>query len=332
MNFILKSNGSVVVFAKGKPHTFAPDAVNYDAIVDALKAEDWATVESLVDVRTYVAEYTNGDVEIAGNTIYFKKQEMKGELGSRMIHMFRNGFNIDPMVRFLENLDKNPSESSKQELWGFLEVNDLPLTNDGHFLAYKRVRDDYLDCYSGTIRNKIGDKPKMTREDVNDNRHETCSRGLHFCSYSYLKSFGGGRLMVLKIHPKDVVSIPVDYNNAKGRCCEYIVVDEIHDNTSEMKDKYHTDSYAEYAEYNEYDEDDDDLDDIDMTEDDEDFVHPKTLAAQNNGSNLNEDDIKVIRKLCADGNMYLRQIGEKFRISERQVRRIRDREAWDWVD
>jgi hypothetical protein len=32
--------------------------------------------------------------------------------------------------------------------------------------------------------------------------------------------------MILKINPKDVVSIPADYNNTKGRCCRYEVVAE----------------------------------------------------------------------------------------------------------
>ena len=41
------------------------------------------------------------------------------------------------------------------------------------------------------------------------------------------KSFGGERILVLKINPRDVVAIPSDYNNSKGRTCRYEVVDEI---------------------------------------------------------------------------------------------------------
>jgi hypothetical protein len=32
--------------------------------------------------------------------------------------------------------------------------------------------------------------------------------------------------MIVKINPADVVAIPTDYNNQKGRCCRYEVVDE----------------------------------------------------------------------------------------------------------
>jgi hypothetical protein len=33
--------------------------------------------------------------------------------------------------------------------------------------------------------------------------------------------------MILKINPADVVSIPADYNGAKGRCCKYTVVAQV---------------------------------------------------------------------------------------------------------
>jgi hypothetical protein len=33
--------------------------------------------------------------------------------------------------------------------------------------------------------------------------------------------------MILKINPRDVVSIPNDYNDTKGRACRYEVIDEI---------------------------------------------------------------------------------------------------------
>ncbi len=33
--------------------------------------------------------------------------------------------------------------------------------------------------------------------------------------------------MILKVNPKDVVSIPSDYDNAKGRTCRYEVIGEL---------------------------------------------------------------------------------------------------------
>jgi hypothetical protein len=108
-----------------------------------------------------------------------------------------------------------------------LEKCNLPITPDGHFLAYKKVRENYKDVHSGTMDNSVGQVVEMERHEVNDNKDQTCSTGLHFCSQSYLTSFGGERIVIVKINPRDVVSIPSDYNDAKGRACRYEVIGEL---------------------------------------------------------------------------------------------------------
>ena len=75
--------------------------------------------------------------------------------------------------------------------------------------------------------NSLGATVEMERNRVDDDKDRTCSTGLHFCSRDYLDHFGGERLVIVKINPRDVVSIPSDYNDSKGRACRYEVVDEI---------------------------------------------------------------------------------------------------------
>ena len=144
--------------------------------------------------------------------------------------MLTEDFPIEPLVLFVENLMENPSRRAVQELYGFLEKNSLPITPDGHFLAYKKVRDDYKDIHSGTMDNSVGQIVEMERNAVDDDKDRTCSTGLHFCSQDYLPHFGtgpGNRVVILKINPRDVVSIPSDYNDSKGRACRYEVIDEL---------------------------------------------------------------------------------------------------------
>ena len=73
----------------------------------------------------------------------------------------------------------------------------------------------------------------MERNAVDDDKDRTCSSGLHFCSKDYLGHFGGERIMILKINPRDVVSIPSDYNDSKGRACRYEVIGELGVNPDE---------------------------------------------------------------------------------------------------
>ena len=224
--FILQGNNVTVVIGN-KPHTIAKSHITYQKVVDAIKAGDWDRVKDLIEPKQVVLNYGKGNVSVQGETLFWKGKPMHNALATRMIAMLQDEFPIEPLVNFMENLMTNPSKQAVQELYGFLEKNSLPITPDGHFLAYKRVREDYKDCHTGTMLNAPGCTVEMERNEVDDNRNNTCSSGLHFCSESYLKSFGGARTVIVKINPRDVVSIPSDYNDAKGRACRYEVIGEV---------------------------------------------------------------------------------------------------------
>jgi hypothetical protein len=223
----LIQGSNVVVVIDNKPHTVSKTHISYQRVVDAIKASDWETVKQIIDPVKVVLNYGQGNVSVQGSTLYWKNEPFAGALATRMIQMLEEGFTVEPMVEFMHRLMKNPSKRAVTELYGFLEANNLPITPDGYFLAYKKVRADYKDCHSGTMDNSPGTVVEMERNQVDDNKENTCSTGLHFCSLEYLKSFGGERTVIVKIDPADVVSIPTDYNNSKGRACRYEVVGEL---------------------------------------------------------------------------------------------------------
>ena len=228
MSFPLIVQGNnVTVVIGNKPHTIAKSHITYQKVVDAIKAGDWDKVKDIIEPKQVVLNYGRGNVSVQGDTLYWKGKPMHNALATRMISMLQDEFPIEPLVSFMENLMSNPSRQAVNELYGFLEKNNLPITPDGHFLAYKRVRENYFDCHTGTMDNSVGKIVEMERNEVDDNRDNTCSAGLHFCSHSYLQSFSGERTVIVKIDPADVVSIPSDYNNAKGRTCRYEVIGEV---------------------------------------------------------------------------------------------------------
>jgi len=224
--YLIQGNNIVIVIAN-QTHTINKSHIAYDRVKEAIRTEDWDTVKKIINPEKVVLEYGAGRVAVQGEKLFWDGKEMHNALTVRMLQMLRDEFPIAPLVQFMENLMENPSYRAVNELYGFLENNTLPITPDGHFLAYKRVRDDYLDVHSGTFDNSVGKVVEMTRNEVNDDKNQTCSAGLHFCSQDYLNHFGGSRIMLLKINPRDVVSIPTDYNNSKGRCCRYEVIGEL---------------------------------------------------------------------------------------------------------
>ena len=223
----LIQGSNITVVIGNVPHTISKTHLTYEKVKDAIKAGDWETVKDIIEPKKIILSYGKGNVSVQGEQLFWKGKEFHSALASRMIAMLQEGFTIEPMVEFMENLMTNPSKQAVTELYGFLEKNNLPITPDGCFLAYKKVRDNYLDVHSGTMDNSVGNIVSMERNEVDDNRNNTCSAGLHFCSESYLRSFGGERVVIVKINPRDVVSIPTDYNEAKGRACVYEVIGEV---------------------------------------------------------------------------------------------------------
>jgi hypothetical protein len=227
--FIMQGN-SITVVIGSKPHTISKSHITFQKVLDAIKAQDWNLVKDIIEPVKVVLNYGKGNVSVQGESLFWKGKPMHNALSTRMISMLQDGFPIEPLVNFMENLMTNPSKRAVTELYGFLEKNSLPITPDGHFLAYKKVRNDYLDIHSGTMDNSVGKVVEMERNEVDDNKDQTCSTGLHFCSQEYLPHFGNSsdsRVVIVKINPADVVSIPSDYNNAKGRACKYEVIGEI---------------------------------------------------------------------------------------------------------
>ena len=155
------------------------------------------------------------------------------------------GLPYKPLVRFLEKLMSNPSSRAVNELYSFLEHKNMPLTPDGNFLAYKGVKDDFTDWYSGTFSNKVGDVNEMVRNAVCDDANIGCAYGFHAGSLEYAKGYGnGGHLMVVEIDPADVVSVPYDCDQQKLRTAKYKVVSHFEKKLEEPM----CDDYGDYDE------------------------------------------------------------------------------------
>ena len=253
----LIQGSNIVVVLDTNPYTISKTHITYEKVKEAIKAGKWDTIKEIIEPKKVVLNFGQGHVRIEGETFLWKGKEMHNALSSRRISMLKEGFSIDPMVAFMDRLSANPSKRSVTELYGFLERGNMPITPDGYFLAYKKVGNDYYDVHSHSVLNKPSDlmtdedyaslstkgfgKKKevnvevfngvttvwMERNEVNDDKDQTCSEGLHFCSEDYLQNFSGQRIVILKIDPADVVSIPSDYNDTKGRTSRYHVIGEV---------------------------------------------------------------------------------------------------------
>lgn len=227
LNFIL-TDDTLTVFANGKIHTLTNTERTWNRALKALhERDDQALLDAVNRIDSIKNYYTRNDVSIEEGKTFYKGRELHNCLTERLKKMAENGIDTTPLANFLANVMENPSNRSVEELYAFLEHNNLPITPDGCFIAYKRIQANWKDCHSGTIDNNIGQTPSMPRNEVDDNPNNTCSHGLHVCSIEYLKNFWGDRLIAVKVNPADVVSVPIDYHNTKMRVARYEVIEEL---------------------------------------------------------------------------------------------------------
>jgi len=244
------TNESIQIFIDDKNYIIETTNAKYEEIIVSLReTEDKndAFIETLmqaIDMAYAInAKDTSPLFKIEDGIVYYKGEPLKNHLTERLVYLFENNMPYTFLYNFMENCELNEHKYILDEIYDFLEKSQLPITEDGCFLAYKKVNSDYMDFYSGTKDYSVGN---IVTEDVCDfDRQNHCSKGLHFCAKSYLDHYYGhtGIVVCVKVNPKNVVAVPRDYGYAKGRCKELEVLYTIQDDSDtngreERKDEF----------------------------------------------------------------------------------------------
>lgn len=199
------------------------DEEKFNAIKDIIDRTHW-----LKNLESYgfTLETTDGTV----NSINYKGIELPTFTQKILLQMtYDNTISIvaKSVTNFFDKVLANPDMRIKEQLFGFLERANLPLLTNGNFLAYKVVNKDLLSIHDMKTKHVLGQYVEMKREDCDSDPTRTCSTGLHFCSEEYIPYYmsvhRNDKVLMLEIDPKDVVSIPIDYDFSKGRACRYLI-------------------------------------------------------------------------------------------------------------
>ncbi len=219
--------------------------------VDAFEARDWGRLKDTIMPCNSIAKATAQfeDIEVRDNYVFYQGEPIHGVIVDRILSFRNAGADMLPLMKFLAKLMLNPSKRAVDELYKFLEHKNLPITLNGNFLAYKAVDRDFYSYSSGNakllkgsanegghIYNGVGEEIQIPRNQVDDNKENGCSYGLHAGSLEYASSFRryDGKLLIVEIDPADVVSIPTDCNCQKLRTARYKVVDEFKGELSDV--------------------------------------------------------------------------------------------------
>jgi len=145
-------------------------------------------------------------------------------------HIKRAAADKSPSVaNFLKRLAPvlKARKHSGEDLMAFIKKSEMPLTNDGRIIAYKRVQSIgdgvYVDCHSKTIKQHVGSRVTMEVDLVDPSRHNSCSTGLHVANLGYLSGFNGSHTLVVLVNPEDFIAVPHG-ETTKARVCSYDVI------------------------------------------------------------------------------------------------------------
>lgn len=203
------------------------------------------SVEEILDSSNVINEGFSEDLS------EFEGIKMHPVFVEKLRRLYDDGYPTHCIKEFFQRYSENPSfelvqleniSSNQFGLFDFLSVRELPITEDGCFLAYKGVQEDYWSINGNTktrvlkgqtnskgqVYNAPGQVIECHRGDVDSSRQACSTHGLHVGSLEYAKSWAGpsGRVMVVKIDPKDVVSVP-EREACKCRVSKYEVIQEI---------------------------------------------------------------------------------------------------------
>jgi hypothetical protein len=256
--FYTRHDGGITLFKNGKQSVVSSTHQNFQKILEALQHRDFDKLESLMSIERTINENGYGThkrkskskVFVRNGKVYFldtrnrKEQELSGTLVDRILRDLGKPGTVkyaDALLALMENIQKNKEKDISNELYEWLASGQAPITSDGCILAYKKVRDDFFDIYTGKIDNSPGKIPRMKQSEVDRDRRNECSHGLHFASIGYLShyaSVNNCKIVIVKVNPRHIFAIPRDYQCQKGRASEYYVVGEYKGANNQTKEAF----------------------------------------------------------------------------------------------
>lgn len=234
---VLSANGNLLVADQDHP--------NFNEIVTSVVNEDAESsdIEALFDASAKANQFfepLTERVSVSNGHVFFDGDPVDNSLTKHIVRFLSEDISDWwPLVKFFENVQSNPSENSKAQLYDWVRRHDLTLDADGNIIAYKGCMDVEGQAVStwsgraivdgkvvvGNIPNEIGATIEMPRSSVEDNPDAACSTGLHVGTYDYASFYARPYLLTVAVNPRDVVSVPYDGDAEKVRVCRYSVVD-----------------------------------------------------------------------------------------------------------
>ena len=250
------------VVIENTAHQFDHTHAEYDGLVECVKVGDSEAFLQLIDTGTVIENWSEGNFRFEDGLLFYEDEQVARQPTGRIINMIKNGWDHGPMLAYLDRLYQNVSHRAVTESYDWCSHKGLPITPDGYLVGYKGVAvyrgenttdkmgrpltdGDLVDRWTGnSFRNNVADECSMNRRGVSDNCEQGCAAGLHVGTFDYASDWAGdgGKVILVKFDPADIVSVPSDTQFKKMRVSKYTVIgiarDIIEEEVYEYEDEY----------------------------------------------------------------------------------------------
>jgi len=233
--YITYSNSSksgLNIFIEGKEYHFPINHIRYKDVYSALTSnfsyryKVYKITKMYNELKTKLEScyFSIKDGELLYNNIAYDNLAIE-----KMINeIIENGCEALPLLRFMEKLEKNPIEQSRESVLRWMGNNGVAIDKEGNILGFKYVKKTgdncYTDCHTEKMSIKIDIPVEMPRHEVELNDAMCSASGLHVGTYDYVKT--EPCILLVKVDPTDIVSVPKK-EYAKIRCCRYTPIKEL---------------------------------------------------------------------------------------------------------
>jgi hypothetical protein len=235
------------------PYIARDDHPNFKSIIAAAVSGDTDELPFLFDVAETVAhkfQRLSERVTVDNGEIKFDGVAIDSTLSQQILDVIAEGgteASYKGLVAFMEKVYTNPDGPTATRIFDWFKAQDgMTITDEGNIVGYKYVNTDdeygyrsvasgkepvtvrFADgteqVFTGRVPNPVGATVEMPRDLVNNNAEQTCSVGLHVGAWAYSGGHYTRNTLEVHVNPRDIVSVPVDYDGQKVRVCRYTVV------------------------------------------------------------------------------------------------------------
>lgn len=229
------SNGTLTLTVNGEVFTVHESDAFYPEVWEVMDNPDLSASEKASEIKDIlkptpkplkveIPHYEVGDIEVDRyGSVFIEGRRVDDPVTRKISEMHQAGLSFGPLVAFMNKVALNPDPGVREQLFRFLNVSGFPLSEDGDFLGYKGVKHDLWDKHTGnTYQYNPGAVVSMARDQVCSDPDRGCAAGIHVGSFEYAEDFASVVILV-KVDPSNVVSVPHDYSYQKLRACEVTV-------------------------------------------------------------------------------------------------------------